>query len=167
MTAVSKNVYFDDIVNKYNNTVHRSTKMKLIDVTSDFSAEYYEDSNVTKPKFKIGDHLRISKQKNIFAKGYTNNWSEKVFVVSKIKNTVLWTYVISNLNGEPRFYEKEFQKTSQEKFRIEKVLKRKYDKLYVKWKRYDNSFNSWIDKKTSYKNEPIPSLAVQKFHRKY
>ena len=147
MTAVSKNVYFDDIVNKYNNTVHRSTKMKLIDVTSDSSAEYYEDSNVTKPKFKIGDHLRISKQKNIFAKGYTNNWSEKVFVVSKIKNTVLWTYVISNLNGEPRFYEKEFQKTSQEKFRIEKVLKRKYDKLYVKWKRYDNSFNSWIDKK--------------------
>ena len=142
MTAVSKNVYFDDIVNKYNNT-----KMKLIDVTSDSSAEYYEDSNVTKPKFKIGDHLRISKQKNIFAKGYTNNWSEKVFVVSKIKNTVLWTYVISNLNGEPRFYEKEFQKTSQEKFRIEKVLKRKYDKLYVKWKRYDNSFNSWIDKK--------------------
>ena len=142
MTAVSKNVYFDDIVNKYNNT-----KMKLIDVTSDSSAEYYEDSNATKPKFKIGDHLRISKQKNIFAKGYTNNWSEKVFVVSKIKNTVLWTYVISNLNGEPRFYEKEFQKTSQEKFRIEKVLKRKYDKLYVKWKRYDNSFNSWIDKK--------------------
>ena len=61
MTAVSKNVYFDDIVNKYNNTVHRSTKMKLIDVTSDFSAEYYEDSHVTKPKFKIGDHLRISK----------------------------------------------------------------------------------------------------------
>ena len=61
MTAVSKNVYFDDIVNKYNNTVHRSTKMKLIDVTSDSSAEYYEDSNVMKPKFKIGDHLRISK----------------------------------------------------------------------------------------------------------
>ena len=61
MTAVSKNVYFDDIVNKYNNTVHRSTKMKLIDVTSDSSTEYYEDSNVTKPKFKIGDHLRISK----------------------------------------------------------------------------------------------------------
>ena len=101
MTAVSKNVYFDDIVNKYNNTVHRSTKMKLIGVTSDSSAEYYEDSNVTKPKFKIGDHLRISKQKNIFAKRYTKNWSEKVFVVSKIKNTVLWTYVISDLNGEP------------------------------------------------------------------
>ena len=78
------------------------------------------------------------------------NWSEKIFVVSKIKNTVLQTYVISDLNGEKlagSFYEKEMQKTSQEKFRIEKVLKRKGDKLYVKWKRYDNSFNSWIDKK--------------------
>ena len=78
------------------------------------------------------------------------NWSEKIFVVSKIKNTVLQTYVISDLNGEKlagSFYEKEMQKTSQEKFRIEKVLKRKGDKLCVKWKRYDNSFNSWIGKK--------------------
>ena len=78
------------------------------------------------------------------------NWSEKMFVVSKIKNTVLQTYVISDLNREKlagSFYEKEMQKTSQEKFRIEKVLKRKVDKLYVNWKRYDNSFNSWIGKK--------------------
>ena len=71
MTAISKNVYFDvldDIVNKYNNTVHRTIKMKPIDVTSDSYAEYNEDSNVTKPKFKVGDHVRISKYKNIFAK---------------------------------------------------------------------------------------------------
>ena len=91
MTAVSKNVYFDvldDIVNKYNNTVHRTIKMKPIDVTSDSYAEYNEDSNVTKPKFKVGDHVRISKYKNIFAKGYTRNWSEEVFVVSKIENTI-------------------------------------------------------------------------------
>ena len=81
---------------------------------------------------KVGDHVRISKNKNIFAKGYTQNWSEEVFVVSKIKDTVPWTYFISDLNGEPaagRFYEKELQKTSQEKFRIEKVLKRKGNKL--------------------------------------
>ena len=67
-----------------------------------------------------------------------------------IKNTVLWTYVIGDLNGEPitgSFYEKEFQKTSEEKFRIETVIKRKGNKLYVKWKGYDNSFNSWVDKK--------------------
>ena len=91
MTADSKNIYFDvldDIVNKYNNTLHRTIKMKAIDVTSDSYAEYNEDSNLTKPKFKVGDHVRISKYKNIFAKGYTQNWSEEVFIVSKIKDTV-------------------------------------------------------------------------------
>ena len=94
MTAISKNVYFDvlgDIVNKYSNTVHRTIKMKPIEVTSDCYTEYNEDCNVTKPKFKVGDHVRISKNKNIFSKGYTQNWSEEVFVFSKIKNTVSWT----------------------------------------------------------------------------
>ena len=116
MTAVSKNVYFDvldDIVNKYNNTVHRTIKMKPIDVTSDSYAEYNEDSNEKDPKFKVGDHVRISKYKNIFAKGYTQNWSEEVFIISKIKNTVPWSYVISDLNGEPNagsFYEKNCRK---------------------------------------------------------
>ena len=89
MTAISKKVYFDmlyDIVNKYKNTVHRTIKMKWIDVTSDFYADYNEDSNETEPKSKAGDRVRISKYKNIFAKGYTQSWSEEVFVVSKIKN---------------------------------------------------------------------------------
>ena len=93
----------------------------------------------------------MSKYKNIFAKGYVPNWSEEDFVIKKVKNTVLWTYVISDLNREEivgTFYEKELQKTNQEEFRVEKVTKKKGDKLYVKWKRYDNSFNSWIDKKT-------------------
>ena len=116
METVSKNVYFnllDDIANKYENAVHRSIKMKPINVTSNSYAEYNEDSNVTKPKFKVDDRVRISKYKNIFAKGYTQNWSEEVFVVSKIKNTVPWTYVVSYLNGElitGSFYEKELQK---------------------------------------------------------
>ena len=125
--------------------------MKPIDVTSDSYAEYNEDSNVTKPKLKVGDHVRISKYKNVFAQRYTQNWSEEVFVVSKIKNTVPWTYVVSDLNGEEitgSFYEKELQKTSQEKFRIEKVFKRKGDKFYVKWKGYDDSFNSLIVKES-------------------
>ena len=153
MTAVSKNVYFDvldDIVNKYNNTVHKTIKMKPIDVTSDTYAEYNEDSNKKDPKLKVGDHIRISKYKNIFAKGYNPNWSEEAFVVGKIKNTVPWTYVINDLNGEPiagGFYEKELQNTSLEKSRIEKVLKRKGDQLYIKWKGYDNSFKSWINEK--------------------
>ena len=94
--------------------------------------------------------MRVSKYKNIFAKGYTPNWSEKFFVISKIKNTAPWTYVINDLNGEEiidTFYENELQKTNQKEFRIEKVLKKKGDKLYVKWKGYDNSLNTWIDKK--------------------
>ena len=106
--------------------------------------------NEKDPKFKVGDHVKISKYKNIFAKGYSQNWSEDVFVVSKVKDTVPWTYAISDLNGEPiagSFYEKKLEKTCQKKFRIRKVLKRKGDTLYIKWKGYNNSFNSWIDKK--------------------
>ena len=143
MTAISKIVYFDvldDIVKKYNNTIHRTIKMKPIEVTDDY---YPKDlpiklhSNKKDPKFKVGDHVRISKYKNIFAKGYSPNWSQEVFVI----NTVPWTYPISDLNGEEItgcFYEKELQKTNQKEFRIEKVLKRKGDKLYVRWKGYNN-----------------------------
>ena len=75
-----------------------------------------------------------------------------VFVIKKVKNTVPWTYVINDLNGKEivgTFYENEFQKTNQKEFRNEKVIKRKGDKLYVKWKAYNNSFNSWIYKKDS------------------
>ena len=99
----------DDIVNKYKNTVHRNIKMKPINVTSDSYAEYNEAFNKKDLKFKVSDHVGISKYKNIFAKGYTPTWSEEVFGVSKIKNTISWTYVVSDLNGEEitgRFYEK-------------------------------------------------------------
>ena len=95
------------------------------------------------PKLKVGDYVRISKYKNIFAKGYTSNWPEEVFIIGKIKNTVSWTYVINDLNDEEitgTFYEKELQKTNQKELR-------KGDKLYVKWKGYNKSFNSWINKK--------------------
>ena len=82
-------------------------------------------------------------------KGYSPNWSEEVFVIKKIKGTVPWTYVISESNKEDiigSFYQKELQKTNQKEFRIEKVIKTKGN-MYVKWKGYNNSFNSWIDKK--------------------
>ena len=140
MTAVSKNVYFYvlyDIVNKYNNAVHKTIKIKQVELASHSYAKYKEDSNVTKPKFKVGDHDRISKYKNIFAKGYTQIWSKNFFIISKIKNTLPWTYVIGDLNVEPiteSFYEKESKKTNQGKFKIEKVIKRKGDKLYVNGK---------------------------------
>ena len=109
----------DDIVNKCNNTVHRTIKMKPIDITDDYYAEYNENSMRSYKKdseHKVSDHVRISKYKNIFAKRYTPNWSEEVFVINKIKNTVPWTYAISDLNGEEitgSFYEKELQKTNQ------------------------------------------------------
>ena len=153
MTAISKNVYFDvlnDIVDKYNNAYHKTIKMKPIDVADDSFAEHDKESNEKDPKFKVGDHVRISKYKNIFAKGYTPNWSAEIFVIKKIKNTVPWSYVIGDLNGEEiigSLYEKELQKANQKKFRIEKVIKREGNKLYVRWKEYNNSFNSWIDKK--------------------
>ena len=124
--------------------------MKPIDVKDNTYIDFCKEVNDKNPKFKVGDHVRISKYKNIFTKGYTPNWSEELSAIKKIKNTVLWTYVIDNLNGEEvtgTFYEKELQKIDQQGFRIEKVIKKKGDKLYVKWKEYDNSFNSWIGKK--------------------
>ena len=139
----------DYIVDVCNNTYHTTIQMKPIDVKDNTYINTDKETNDKDPKFKVGDHVRISKYKNIFAKGYTPNWSEEIFVIKKVKNTVPWTYVINDLNAEEimgTFYEKELQKTSQEEFRIEKVIKRKGDKIYVKWKGYGNSFNSWIDK---------------------
>ena len=145
MTSISKNVYIDkldDIVDEYNNTYHTTIKMKPIDVKDNTYINTDKEIYNKDPKFKVGDHVRISKYTKIFAKGYKK-------VIKKVKNTVPWTYVINDLDGEEitgTFYEKELQKTNQEEFRIEKVIRRKGDKLYVKWKGYDNSFNSWIDK---------------------
>ena len=157
MTSVSKNVYIvelNDIVNEYNNLYHRTIEMKPVDVNDNTYIDFKKEGNDKDPKFKVGGHVRISKYKNIFAKGYTSNWSEEVFVIKKVKNTVPWTYVINDLNSEQiieTFYEKELQNTYQQKSRIEKVIKRKGNKLYVKWKGYDNLFHSWIDEKDLYK----------------
>ena len=115
----------------------------------------YKGNNKEGPKFTIGDHVRISKYKNIFAKDYVPYWSEEFFVIKKVKNTVPWIYVIRNLDGEEivgTFHTKELQKNHKE-FSVEKVIKRKSDKLYVKWEGYDNSFNRRIDKKTHDINE--------------
>ena len=132
MTSISKNVYIDKLDVKDNTYLNADKEINNKDL-----------------KLKVGDRVRISKYKNIFAEGYMPNWSEEVFVIKKVKNTVPWIYVINDLNVEEitgTFYEKELQKTNQEEFRIEKVIRRKGDKLYVKWKGYNNSFNSWINK---------------------
>ena len=128
MTAISKNVYFDildDIADEYNDTYHKIIKIKPVDVGDDSFAEYNEESNEKDPKFKVDDHVRISKFKNVFAKGYTPNWSEEISIIRKIKNTVPWACFISNLMGEEivgSSFEKELQKTNQKEFRIEKVI---------------------------------------------
>ena len=153
MTSISKNVHIDkldDIADEYNNTYHRTNKMKPIAVKGNTYINFEKEVNDKDPKFKVGDYVRISKHINIFAKGCMPNWSEEVFIINRIKNTVPWTYIINDLNGKEiigTFYEKELQNTNQKHFRIEKVLKIKVDELYVKWKGYDNSFNCWIDKK--------------------
>ena len=130
MTSKSINVYvdkLDDIVNKYRNTYHSTIKMKPVDVKSSPYIDSSKQINDKDPKFKIGDILRILKYKNIFAKGYVPNWSE-VFLITNVKNTVPWTYVIKDLKGEEivgKFYEKQLQKTNQKEFRVEKVIKRR------------------------------------------
>ena len=105
--------------------------------------------NYQNPKFKIGDIVTITKYKN-FCNRLCSKLVWRNFFIKKVKNTVLWTYVFSDLKGEKivgMFYEKELQKANQKEFRVEKVIKGKGDKLYVKWKGYDTSFNCWIDKK--------------------
>ena len=119
MTSISKNVYIDkldDIVKKYNNTYNTSIKMKPADVKDNTYIDFKKEVNDKNLKFKVGDHVRISKYKNIFAKWYMLNWSEEIFIIKKIKNTVPWTYVLNDLNGEEiigTFYENELQKTDQ------------------------------------------------------
>ena len=84
------------------------------------------------PKFKVSDHVRITRYNNIFS-----NWSEEVFMIKKVKNTVPWAFAINHLKDEEifgTFYEKQLQKTNQKVFRVEKVIKRKGDKLHLKWK---------------------------------
>ena len=141
MTSISKNMYIDkldDIINKYNNTYHGIIKVKPVDIKSSTYFDFNKKNNKGGPKFKVGDNVRISKYENIFVNSYIRNWSIEVFVIKKVKNTVPWTYVISDLNGEEIVgtYENKLQKTNQKEFRVEKVIKIKDDKLHVKWKGY-------------------------------
>ena len=121
-----------------------------MEVTSSKKIYFNVENNDQDPKFEVGDHVRISKYKNIFAKGYNPNRSEEVSLIKKVKNTMPWTCVISDLNGEEivrMFYKKELQKQIKQSLEFKKVVKRKGDKPHVKCKGYDSTFNSYIDKK--------------------
>ena len=116
MTAIGKNVYYDvldDAVNEYNNTKHNTIKMKPKDVKNS-KRVYIDEHDEKDSRFKVGDRVRISKFKNIFAKGYTRNWSREIFIVIKINDTVPYTYNLKDLNDEEiigSFYDRELQKT--------------------------------------------------------
>ena len=117
MTATGKNVYYhvlDDVVNKYNNTKHSTIKIKPTDGKDDNKRVYIDEHNEKDSRFKVADRVRISKSKNIFAKGYTPNWSREIFIVNKINDTVPYTYNIKYLNDEEiigSFYDRELQKS--------------------------------------------------------
>ena len=117
MTATGKTVYYnalDDVVNKYNNTKHSTIKMKSIDVENNNKRVHIDEHNEKRSRFKVGDRVRISKFKNIFAQGYTPNWSTEIFIVDKINDTVPYTYNLKDLNNEEiigSFYDRELQKT--------------------------------------------------------
>ena len=117
MAATGKNVYYgvlDDIVNEYNNTKHNTIKMKPKDVGNNNKRAYIDEHNKKDSRFKVGDRVRISKFKNIFAKGYTLNWSTEIFIVDKINDTVPYTFNLKDLNDEEiigSFYDRELQKT--------------------------------------------------------
>ena len=121
MTAIGKNVYYDvldDAVNKYSNTKHSTIKMKPIDVRNNIDVyilmKYIDEHNEKRSIFKVGDRVRISKLKNIFAKGYTPNWSSEIFIVDNLNDTVPYTYNLKDLNDEEilgSFYDRELQKT--------------------------------------------------------
>ena len=145
----------DEMVNNYNSTRHSSIKMTPV-AASDIKNEsvVWKNLNGGKPvydidfKFKVGDKVRITKKKGLFEKGYTPRWTEEVFTVSQIQYTNPPTYKITDNNDEEiqvTFYEKELQKTSQQIFRIEKVIRKRGNKSLVKWLGYPDSLNSWVD----------------------
>ena len=147
----------DELVNNYNNKYHSTIKMSPIEgskkVNENKIKNIYNFEKTKKPgRFKIGDRVRLSLEKNIFEKSYETNWTEEIFVIYDIKYSNVPYYYLKDLNNEKlqgTFYEQELQKTKQDDlYTIEKILKTNKDKIYVKWKGYSNDFNSWINKNT-------------------
>lgn len=146
-----------NVVKGYNNTKHRVIQEKPANVNKEnenivminIHKHQANARNNKKPKFKIGDHVRISKYKCLFHKGYTPNWSTEIFTIKKVNNTIPVTYTIEDLKQQPIlgcFYEQELQKTKyHDVYLIEKVIRKKGNKLFVKWLGLNE--NSWIDKK--------------------
>ena len=143
------------LVSDYNGRKHRTIGARPIDVTPAVADRLlptvYNVVNIAaRPKFKVGDSVRVSKFKTVFEKGYTPNWSTEVFKIAKVQRTNPVTYLLEDYRGKPiagGFYERELQKTAvPEVYLVEKTLRRKGDKVFVKWLGFDSSHNSWINK---------------------
>ena len=160
-TDYNTNKYIDvlpELVEDYNNTVHSSTKLTPTDaskeenelkVWSNLYPDRYKTSRLN-PKFSVGDKVRITKKKTVFEKGYTTRWTEEIFTIKEIRETNPLTYKLEDLQGEEiegTFYEPELQKTEQQIYRIEKIIKKEKGRSFVKWKGYPDKFNSWVDNK--------------------
>ena len=129
--------------------VEASKKKNELTVWRNLYPDRYKINDIM-PKFSIGDEVRISKKKKTFEKGYTTRWTAEIFTITKIQNTNPITYKLADLQGKEirgTFYEAELQKTEQQVFRIEKVIKKEKGKSLVKWKGYSDKFNSWVDNK--------------------
>ena len=146
----------DELVNNYNNKYHSTIKMTPIQGSRKINENkikniYNFEKTKKLGKFKVGDRVRLSLEKNIFEKSYETNWTQEIFVIYDIKYSNVPYYYLKDLNNEKlqgTFYEQELQKTKQDLYTIEKILKTNKDRILVKWRGYDNSFNSWINKNT-------------------
>ena len=145
------------LVKEYNNSYHRTIKMKPIDASKKSNENivkknYNFEITDKKPKFSIGDKVRVSLLKNTFEKGYTSNWSEQIYVIDDIKTSNVHYYYLKDLNGgklDGTFYQEELLKTNMKEndlYIIEKIIKKVGNKYLVKWKGYDDSFNSYVNK---------------------
>ena len=151
-SSISKNVYIgklDAIINKYNNTYHSKIKMKPVDVKSGIYIDFEKRNNKEDRKFKVDDHVRILKYKNFLQKGTLQIGLKKFLLLKKLKMLCLGYMLLVILTEKKSLerFTKKYSKKNQKEFRVKKLIKRKGDKLYVKWKGYDSSFNRWIDKK--------------------
>ena len=148
----------DKLTNKYNNCYHRSIKMKPINSSKKSNEDIVRNNlynfNITnkKPKFSIGDKVRVSLLKNTFEKSYTSNWNEEIFIIDNIKTSNFYYYFLKDLQGEKidgSFYQEELLKTNMKEnylYIIEKIISKNIDRYLVKWKNYPDKFNSYVNK---------------------
>ena len=146
----------DEMMKKYNETLHSSTKITPIEASKEKNENkvwlnLYSTPKVGKePKYSVGDKVRISRKETTFEKGYTPRWMEEVFTIDEVLRTDPPTYKLNDYNDkriQGSFYEPELQQTTQDIYRVEKVIRKRGNKILVKWLGYPDSFNSWIDSK--------------------